>query len=122
VRISRVVADGELITSAAVEGISFEPVSEVGGEGVSGVSAAVLEFSPTATVHLVAIAAGGGFPMHTGPEWGCVQVVSGSGTLVLPSGQRVPYTAPELFLFEPNTLHSWTDVTADTLMSACIVA
>lgn len=120
-RVSRVVADRELVTSAAVDAISFAAVTEAGGEPVTGVSTAVLEFSPTATVHLVAIAAGGTFPMHTGAQWGCVQVVNGSGTLVLPSGQRVPYSAPELFLFEPNTLHSWTDVTADTLMSACIV-
>ena len=121
-RISRVLADGELVTSAVVEGIAFEPVLEVGGEPVTGVSAAALEFSGSATVRLVAIAAGGAFPMHTGPEWGCVQVVSGSGTLVLPGGQRIPYAAPELFLFEPNTLHGWTDVTVDTLMSACIVS
>ena len=108
--------------SAVVEGITFEPVLEVGGEPVTGVSAAALELSATAGVHLVVIAAGGAFPMHTGPEWGCVQVVSGSGTLVLPGGQRIPYAAPELFLFEPNTLHGWTDITADTLMSACIVS
>src|SRR5579863_6650003 len=99
-RISRVVADGELITSAVVDGITFEPVLEVGGEPVTGVSTAALEFSGSATVHLVAIAAGGAFPMHTGPEWGCVQVVSGSGTLVLPGGQRIPYAAPALSLFE----------------------
>ena len=120
-RISRVLADGELITSAVVEGISFEPVLAVAGEPVTGVSTAALQFSRSAAVHLVRIAAGGGFPMHTGPEWGFVQVVTGAGTLVLAGGQRVPYAAPELFLFEPNTLHSWTDVTVDTLMSACIV-
>ena len=120
-RISRVLADGELVTSAVVEGVGFEPVFEVAGEQVTGVSVAALEFSGTATVHLVRIAAGGRFPMHTGPEWGFVQVVTGSGTLVLPGGQRVEYAAPELFLFEPNTLHGWTDVTVDTLMSACIV-
>ena len=44
-----------------------------------------------------------------------------AGETSLAGGQRVPYAAPELFLFEPNTLHSWTDVTVDTLMSACIV-
>ena len=121
-RISRVRADRELVTSAVVEEVGFEHVLEVSGEPVTGVSVAVLEFSGSATVHLVRIAAGGGFPMHTGPEWGFVQVVNGSGTLVLPGGQLVPYAAPELFLFEPNTLHSWTDVTADTLMSACIVS
>ena len=120
-RISRVLADGELITSAVVEGVTFEPVLELAGEPVTGVSTATLEFSSTAAAHLVRIAAGGAFPMHTGPEWGFVQVVNGSGTLVLPGGQRVPYAAPELFLFEPNTLHGWTDVTVDTLMSACIV-
>ena len=121
-RISRVLADGEMVTNAVVEGVRFEPVSELGGEPVTGVRVAVLEFSGNAAVHLVRIAAGGGFPMHTGPQWGFVQVVEGSGTLVLAGGERVRYRAPELFLFEPNTLHSWAEVTEDTLMSSCIVA
>jgi len=122
VRISRILADGGLVTSALVEGVSFEPVEEMEGEPVEGVAMAQLSFAPNGAVHLVRVAAGGGMPMHTGSEWGFVQVVTGSGMLVLPGGRRVPYAAPELFLFEPNTLHSWTDVTVDTLMSACIVA
>jgi quercetin dioxygenase-like cupin family protein len=121
VRISRVFADGELVTSTVVDGVCFEAVEDMEGEHVEGVSMTQLSFAPNGAVHLVRVAAAGSMPMHTGPEWGFVQVVTGSGTLVLPGGTRVPYAAPELFLFEPNTLHSWTDVTADTLMSACIV-
>jgi hypothetical protein len=60
--------------------------------------------------------------LHTGPESGFVQIVEGAGTLVLPGDVRVRYEAPELFLFAPNTLHSWADVTADTLMAACLVS
>jgi quercetin dioxygenase-like cupin family protein len=109
------------VTWSAVDDVRFEPVTEIAGEQVRGVSMAALDFSGGASVHLVRIAVGGGFPMHTGPEWGFVQVVRGAGTLVLAGGQRVQYAAPELMLFEPSTLHSWTDVTEETLMSACIV-
>jgi quercetin dioxygenase-like cupin family protein len=121
-RVSRVLLDGEAVRCAVLDGVEFEPVDEVAGERVEGVSAAHLTFAEHASAHLVRIAVGGGFPMHTGPESGFVTVIEGSGTLVLPGGVRVAYAAPELFLFAPDTLHSWTDVTADTLMSACLVS
>lgn len=121
-RVSRVLLDGDAVRRAVVDGVEFESVDEVAGERVEGVSAAHLTFAEHASVHLVRIAVGGGFPMHSGPESGFVAVIEGAGTLVLPGDARVPYAAPELFLFAPDTLHSWTDVTADTLMAACLVS
>jgi|SRR5581483_4000277 len=120
-RVSRVLLDAGAVRAAALEDIEFEPVAEVAGEAVAGVSTAQLEFAEHGAVHLVRIAAGGRFPMHTGPESGFVVVVEGAGTLLLPGDARVAYRAPELFLFAPDTLHSWSEVTADTLMAACIV-
>jgi quercetin dioxygenase-like cupin family protein len=93
----------------------------VNGEPVAGVSAAALTFADNASVHIIRIAAGGRFPLHTGPQSGFVQVVQGSGALVLPGGERIPYAAPALFLFAPETVHGWSDVQEDTLMAACLV-
>jgi quercetin dioxygenase-like cupin family protein len=122
VRISRILLDGDVVRCAAAEAVAFEAVEELGGQPVHGVSVAQLAFAEHAAVHLVRIAVGGGLSLHTGPESGFVQVVEGAGTLVLPGDVRVLYRAPELFLFAPETLHGWTDVTADTLMAACLVS
>jgi quercetin dioxygenase-like cupin family protein len=104
-----------------VDELDFAPLTEVAGEPVTGVTAAHLPFAENASVHLIRIAAGGGFPLHTGPQSGFVQIVHGRGALTLPSGERIPYVAPALFMFAPETVHGWSDVQEDTLMAACLV-
>jgi quercetin dioxygenase-like cupin family protein len=104
-----------------VDSLEFAAVAETGGQPNDSVSVASADFADSARAVFVRIAAGGHMAMHTGAESGFVQVVHGRGTLELPGGVRIAFAGPELFLFRPNTLHSWTDIEEDTLMSSCIV-
>jgi hypothetical protein len=104
-----------------VDSLEFAAVGESGGQPNRGVSVATVDFAVGGKVVFVRIAAGGHMAMHGGAESGFVQVVHGRGTLELPDGVRIAFAGPELFLFRPNTLHSWTDIEEDTLMSICIV-
>lgn len=121
-KISHVHLDGTDVTLDVVNDLHFTPLHEVNGQRVEGVSVANIPFMPHAQAHFVRIEAGGSFVLHTGPESGFVQVVRGRGKLVLPEGTRVPYVAPELFLFEPQTLHGWGDIEEDTLMASCLIS
>ena len=121
-RVSHVLLAGSQVSLAAIEGLAFTPLDEVDGERLEGVSVAAVDFVPHGEVRFVRIAAGGNFVMHTGPESGFVQVVEGRGQLVLPGEVRVPFSAPELFLFRPQTLHGWSDIEEDTLMAACLIS
>jgi quercetin dioxygenase-like cupin family protein len=121
-RVSHVLLSGSQVTLDAIEDLAFTPLDEVNGERIEGVSVAAAEFVPHGEVRFVRIAAGGNFVMHTGPESGFVTVVRGRGKLVLPGDVRVPYSAPELFLFRPQTLHGWSEIEEDTLMAACLIA
>jgi quercetin dioxygenase-like cupin family protein len=104
-----------------VDLLEFAAVAESGGQPNDGVSVASAEFADKGRAVFVSVAAGGHMAMHTGAESGFVQVVHGRGTLELPGGVRIAFAGPELFLFRPNTLHSWTDIEEDTLLSSCIV-
>jgi len=121
-RVSHVLLAGSQVRLDVVEDLVFTPLEEVNGERIEGVSVAAVEFAPHGEAHFVRIAAGGNFVMHTGPQSGFVQVVHGRGQLVLPGEVRVPYCAPELFLFRPQTLHGWSDIEEDTLMAACLIS
>jgi quercetin dioxygenase-like cupin family protein len=122
VRISHVLIEGSDVSLDVVDDLVFAPLEEVGGERIEGVSVAAVPFATHGEAHFVRIAAGGYFVLHTGPESGFVQVVHGRGKLVLPGDVRVPFAAPELFLFRPNTLHGWNDIEEDTLMAACLIS
>ena len=121
-RVSHVLLEGSQVTLDVIEDLAFTPLDEVEGEPVVGVSVAAADFVEHADVRFVRIAAGGNFVMHTGPESGFAQVVAGRGKLVLPGEVRVPFKAPELFLFRPQTLHGWSDIEEDTLMVACLIS
>ena len=113
-RVSHVLLEGSQVTLDVIEDLAFTPLDEVEGEPVVGVSVAAADFVEHADVRFVRIAAGGNFVMHTGPESGFAQV--------LPGEVRVPFKAPELFLFRPQTLHGWSDIEEDTLMVACLIS
>ena len=121
-RVSHVLLSGSQVTVEAIDDLAFTALDEVNGERVEGVSVAAVDFVPHGEVRFVRIASGGSFVMHTGPESGFVQVVRGRGQLLLPGDVRVPFSAPELFLFRPHTLHGWGDIEEDTLMAACLVS
>jgi quercetin dioxygenase-like cupin family protein len=122
VRISHVLLEGSEVSLDVVDDLDFTPIEEVAGERIEGVSAAAVPFVPHGDVRLIRIAVGGYFVLHTGPESGFIQVVRGRGNLVLPGEVRVAFSAPELFLFRPNTLHGWNEIEEETLMAACLVS
>jgi quercetin dioxygenase-like cupin family protein len=86
-----------------------------------GQEAAEIHHSPNGTTVLYRIPAGCTVPIHAGPNYALCQIVSGRGTLVLPSGKEFHYQGPELFIFEPGALHGWRDVVEDTYLTVCEV-
>ncbi|HUG48008.1 MAG TPA: hypothetical protein VMP67_06305 [Candidatus Limnocylindria bacterium] len=92
------------------------------GQPLSLVRMASILRSGDIEVQVVQIAAGGHFVMHSSPQVAFCQVVRGRGQLGLPDGTSIPYSGPELYVFLPNSLHDWHDISEDTLLSVCLVA
>ena len=95
--------------------------SEFEGEPVPGVEDTEVHASPGGTSLLIRLSAASGYPMHSGPFYAHCQVVSGRGSVGLPDGRKVDYVGPELYVFEPGTMHDWHDITEDTVLSICLV-
>lgn len=91
------------------------------GEPLTGVAQAGLVEVPRAQTQLVHIGVGGHYVMHATPELAYCQIVRGRGVLRLPDGRELGYAGPELYIFHPETLHEWDQVTEDTLLSVCLV-
>jgi quercetin dioxygenase-like cupin family protein len=100
---------------------SWERFEEFDGKPLERVRVQDLLEPPGALVQLVEIAAGGHFAMHSSPDVAFCQIVRGRGKLGLPDGREVEYEGPELYVFQPGTLHDWHDVEEDTLLSVCLV-
>ncbi|HZA82288.1 MAG TPA: hypothetical protein VFC13_12590 [Actinomycetes bacterium] len=100
---------------------AWEPFQEYDGKPLQGVRLEVVERLPLGEIQLVEIAAGGHFAMHTSPDVAFCQIVRGRGKLGLPGGAEVAYQAPELYVFQPGSLHDWHDVEEATLLSVCLV-
>lgn len=100
---------------------SWQPFEEYDGKPLERVRVQDLLEPPGALVQLVEIAAGGSFAMHSSPDVAFCQVVRGRGKLGLPDGGELAYQGPELYVFQPGTLHDWHDVSEDTLLSVCLV-
>lgn len=109
------------VTATAQDMPRWQPFADWQGEALERVSLVGVDQSDGAEVQLVRIAAGGHFVMHASPDLAFCQVVKGAGTLRLPGGRDLRYAGPELYVFHPNTLHEWLDVTVDTLLSVCLV-
>lgn len=99
----------------------WQPFTEFDGAPLTGVGLVELGGDERHERQLVRIAAGGHFAMHASPDVAFCQIVEGSGTLRLPDGTELGYRGPELYVFHPHTLHEWIDVSADTLLSVCLV-
>jgi quercetin dioxygenase-like cupin family protein len=100
---------------------AWSPFTEYGGEPLEGVDLVELGEVDGAELQLVRIAAGGHFAMHSSPDVAFCQIIEGAGTLRLPDGRELTYRGPELYVFHPGTLHEWTAVTSDTLLSVCLI-
>ncbi len=99
----------------------LEPLPDWQGRRLDRVRLASILRSGPVEVQLVEIAAGGHFVMHSSPLVAFCQVVHGRGQLGLPDGSSIPYLGPELYIFLPNSLHDWHDISQDTLLSVCLV-
>ena len=113
--------DGEVAVEAT-DTPAWQPFEEFDGKPLEQVQLVEVGAAGPAELQLVRIAAGGHFAMHSSPDLAFCQVVEGAGTLRLPDGSGLSYVAPELYVFHPHTLHEWTDVTEDTLLSVCLVS
>jgi quercetin dioxygenase-like cupin family protein len=99
----------------------WQPFEEYEGKPLERVRVQDLLEPPGALVQLVEIAAGGSFAMHSSPDVAFCQIVRGRGKLGLPDGRDLAYEGPELYVFQPDTLHDWHEVVEDTLLSVCLV-
>lgn len=99
----------------------WQPFEEYDGKPLERVRIQDLLEPPGAIVQLVEIAAGGSFAMHSSPDVAFCQIVRGRGKLGLPDGRELAYEGPELYVFQPDTLHDWHEVVEDTLLSVCLV-
>lgn len=100
---------------------AFEPFTEFDGEPLHGVRLHEIAQRGDIESQLVEIAAGGKFAMHSSPKLAFCHIVRGAGKLGLPDGSDLDYRGPETYVFLPNTLHDWHEVTEDTLLAVAIV-
>ncbi len=111
---------GAVVPEEAPDG-GWRAVTEWDGSEVTATENVEIHRSPNGMVLLVHLRAGGFFPLHAGRVYSVCQIVSGRGILGLPDLLELPYSAPQLFVFEPGTLHSWR-ASEDTLFSVCEIA
>ena len=109
------------VETASADNHSWGVVAEWDGQAVSGTEHVEIHRSAHGVVLLVRICAGGRFPLHAGSVNSVCQIVAGHGTVGLPNGAEVAYRAPELFVFEPGTLHAWRAQT-DTEFTVCEIS
>lgn len=113
--------DGKTVRPQVIDTPAWEPFEEFDGQPLERVRLSDFLQVPGATLQLVEIAAGGHFAMHSSAEVAFCQVVRGQGKLGLPDGTALDYEGPELYVFQPDTLHDWHDIQEDTLLSVCLV-
>jgi quercetin dioxygenase-like cupin family protein len=121
VRVTVFRREGDELVADVRDAPAFEPFADWEGQPLRGVRLDELAAGPPADLQVVEIARGGHFVMHSSPHLAFCQIVRGHGTLRLPDGRDLGYAAPELYVFEPHTLHEWHSVVEDTLLSVCIV-
>jgi quercetin dioxygenase-like cupin family protein len=113
--------EGDEVRADRAEVPSWEAFEDYEGLPLSRVRVVNLAEPPGGLIQLVEIAAGGHFPMHTSPDVAFCQVVRGRGRLRLPRGVELEYEGPELYVFQPGSLHEWHSIEEDTLLSVCLV-
>jgi quercetin dioxygenase-like cupin family protein len=113
--------DGDAVRARVTPEPAWKPFEEWDGQPLTNVQLVELLEVPRAELQLVHLRVGGHFVMHSSPDLAFCQVVRGRGVLRLPDGERLDYAGPELYVFEPGTLHEWTDIEDDTLLSVCLV-
>ena len=120
-RVTTFTAEDDRVDARVEDRPGWEPFPEYDGKPLQGVRLVVVEKLALGEIQLVEIAAGGHFAMHTSPDVAFCQIVRGRGKLGLPDGREIAYRGPELYVFQPGSLHDWHDIEEDTLLSVCLV-
>ena len=100
---------------------TLEPLPDWDGQALSGVRLHSIEERGDIQLQLVEIDAGGHFVMHSSPKLAFCHIVRGAGRLGMPGGRSLAYRGPETYVFHPDTLHDWHDVTEATLLAVAIM-
>jgi quercetin dioxygenase-like cupin family protein len=106
-------------TAFSTADVELRPMGEFDGRALRGVTLRVFDLR-TLELQLVGLDTGGHFVMHGGPVTAVCQVIAGAGRLRVPSGETIEYRSGDVIVFEPDALHEWLDVTADTLLSIVV--
>lgn len=120
-RVTVFVNDEQGVRPRVTDAPTLEPLLAWEGVALSGVTLHTIEERGDIQLQLVEIAAGGHFVMHSSPKLAFCHVVRGAGHLGLPGGRSLPYRGPETYVFHPDTLHDWHDVTETTLLAVAIM-
>jgi quercetin dioxygenase-like cupin family protein len=119
VQITELVARG-----GAVEVDSWEPepqALEFEGRSMEEIQYWNQGSAAKALVEVVEMAPGAELPLHGGEHLAICNVHTGGGTVSLPDGEEIAFTAPHLFVFGKDTRHGWCKFTEPTLMTVCLV-
>lgn len=120
-RVTVFLNDGDGVSPRVTAAPTLEPLLDWDGQSLSGVSLHTIEERGDVQLQLVEIDAGGHFVMHSSPKLAFCHVVRGAGRLGLPGGRSLEYRGPETYVFHPDTLHDWHDVTEATLLAVAIM-
>lgn len=102
--------------------VQLTPQPNWADQPMEGVSTHTFFQSGQQEMLYVEIKAGGFFVMHDSPWAAFCQVIHGKGLMQTSDGRGLHYDGPTTILFQPDTMHGWTDVVEDTLMSVAIMA
>ena len=112
---------GSKVTKEVIPEPDWKKFSSYDGKALELVDLVELRSVANAELQMVRIRRDGHFVMHSSPDVAFCQIVAGRGSLILPRSEIVEYTAPELYVFMPGSLHEWRDIQEDTLLSVCLV-
>lgn len=120
-RVTVFVNEEQGVSPRVTDAPTLEPLLAWEGMALSGVTLHTIEERGEVQLQLVEIAAGGHFVMHSSPKLAFCHVVRGAGHLGMPGGRSLAYRGPETYVFHPDTLHDWHDVTETTLLAVAIM-
>jgi hypothetical protein len=120
-RVTVFVNDEHGVSTRVTDAPTLEPLLAWEGLPLSGVQLHTIEERGDIQLQLVEIAAGGNFVMHSSPKLAFCHIVRGAGQLGMPGGRSLAYRGPETYVFHPDTLHDWHDVTEATLLAVAIM-
>lgn len=118
-KVHQIVRDGDGVVARTLESATA-PLPEMAGTRLDGVGLWQYDL-PWGRLEVVELAAGASLPLHSAEQPIFCQVLSGSGRLGLPDGSELSFAAPDLFVLDPDTEHSWQGIEQPVVLSICVV-